>query len=196
MPNSHEFIIDVNRLLAKLEESGDLAAGIDIANRIVKILGSEEVTQPDLVIDEHVLQLPNAERYDHWFQNHGDMFWEAAFTLSAQSNRMGCRLQGPAIERDAGAPASIVSEPVAAGNIQVPADGQPIIVLREQTIGGYTAIATIIAADLWRVGQAKPGDTVTFIQVPLEEGQRIGRVWRKFLADTGRLLTSNPPHNY
>ncbi len=83
MPNSHEFIIDVNRLLAKLEESGDLAAGIDIANRIVKILGSEDVTQSDLVIDEHVLQLPNAERYDHWFQNHPWMGGErAAFDIT------------------------------------------------------------------------------------------------------------------
>lgn len=126
--------------------------------------------------------------HDHWFQDHGEAFWGAAFTLSAQNNRMGCRLQGPVIERDAGAPASLVSEPVAAGNIQVPADGQPIIVLNEQTIGGYTAIATIISADLWRVGQAKPGDTLTFVRVSLEEGQRIGRQWRTFLAEIEQML--------
>jgi len=148
------------------------------------------------IYPEHVVLRAIVGPHDHWFQHHGDIIWGATFTLSAQSNRMGCRLQGPVIERDAGAPASIVSEPVAAGNIQVPSDGHPIIVLREQTIGGYTAIATIIAADLWRVGQAKPGDTVTFIQESLEEGQRIGREWRTFLADTGRLLTSNPPHSY
>lgn len=148
------------------------------------------------IYPEHVFLRAIAGPHDQWFQHHGDIFWGATYTLSAQSNRMGCRLQGPVIEREAGAPASIVSEPVVAGNIQVPADGKPIIVLREQTIGGYTAIATIIAADLWRVGQAKPGDTLTFIQVSLEEGQRIGRQWRKFLADTGRLLTSSPPHGY
>ena len=147
------------------------------------------------VYPERVLLRAVAGPHDHWFQHHGDAFWGAVFTLSVQSNRMGCRLLGPVIERDAGAPASIVSEPVAAGNIQVPADGQPIIVLNEQTIGGYTAIATVIAADLWRVGQAEPGDTITFIQVSLEEGQRIGREWRAFIADTEQLLTGNPPHN-
>jgi biotin-dependent carboxylase-like uncharacterized protein len=150
-----------------------------------------ETIYPDRVVLRAI-----AGPHDPWFQNQGDKFWGAAFTLSAQSNRMGCRLQGPVIERDAGAPASIVSEPVAAGNIQVPADGRPIIVLNEQTIGGYTAIATIIAADLWRVGQARPGDTITFNQVSLEEGQRIGREWRAFLADTELVLTSSPPHSY
>lgn len=150
-----------------------------------------EPIYPDQVILRAI-----AGPHDHWFQHHGDLFWGTAFTLSAQSNRMGCRLQGPVIERDAEAPASIVSEPVAAGNIQVPADGQPIIVLNEQTIGGYTAIATVLASDLWRIGQARPGDTISFVQVSLEQGQRIGREWRAFLADTERLLIQGMPHSY
>lgn len=83
MLNSHEFIVDINRLLAELEQSGELTAGIAIANRIIKLLGSSETTQPDLVVDEHVLQLPNAERYDHWFQSHPWMGGErAAFEIT------------------------------------------------------------------------------------------------------------------
>jgi biotin-dependent carboxylase-like uncharacterized protein len=130
--------------------------------------------------------------HDQFFQRHLDRFFAATFTLSPQSNRMGCRLNGPPVERDPGAPASIVSEPVVPGNIQIPADGQPILLLREQTIGGYTAIATVITADLWRIGQAKPGDTVRFVRVSLEEGQRITRAWLDFLADTERLLAGGP----
>lgn len=122
------------------------------------------------------------------FRQRLDDFFAAIYTVDSRSNRMGYRLQGPEVARDPGAPESIVSEPVVAGNVQIPADGQPILLLREQTIGGYAAIATVISADLWRVGQAKPGDTIRFVQVTLEEGQRIAREWRMFLAETERSL--------
>jgi allophanate hydrolase subunit 2 len=61
------------------------------------------------------------------------------------------------------------------GNIQVPADGQPIILLVEQTSGGYAKIATVITADLSRVAQAMPGDTVRFERVTLENAHRLYR---------------------
>lgn len=83
MPNSHEFIIHVNQLLAKLDESADLAIGIEIANKITRLLGTQETKEADIIIDEQVLQLPNAERYDHWFQNHPWMGGErAAFEIT------------------------------------------------------------------------------------------------------------------
>lgn len=83
MPNSHEFIVDVNRLLAKLDESGDLNTGIEVANQVVRLLGTHDTKEADLVVDEHVLQLPNAERYDRWFHNHPWMGGErAAFELA------------------------------------------------------------------------------------------------------------------
>ena len=83
MPNSHEFIVDVNRLLAKLDESGDLNTGIEVANQVVRLLGTHDTKEADLVVDEHVLQLPNAERYDRWFHNHPWMGGErAAFELT------------------------------------------------------------------------------------------------------------------
>lgn len=83
MPNSHEFIVNVNRLLAKLDESGDLNTGIEVANQVVRLLGTHDIKEADLVVDEHVLQLPNAERYDRWFHNHPWMGGErAAFELT------------------------------------------------------------------------------------------------------------------
>lgn len=83
MPNSHEFIVDVNRLLAKLDDSGDLNTGIEVANQVVRLLGTHDTKEADLVVDEQVLQLPNAERYDRWFHNHPWMGGErAAFELA------------------------------------------------------------------------------------------------------------------
>lgn len=83
MPNSHEFIVDVNRLLAKLDESGDFNTGIEVANQVVRLLGTHDTKEADLVVDEQVLQLPNAERYDRWFHSHPWMGGErAAFELT------------------------------------------------------------------------------------------------------------------
>lgn len=78
MPDSHEFITSVNQLLTKLNESGELNTGLEIANRIMILLGSTETEPVDNIVDEHVMQLPNAERYDHWFQNHPWMGGERA----------------------------------------------------------------------------------------------------------------------
>jgi len=64
---------------------------------------------------------------------------------------------------------SIISEGVISGTIQVPGDGQPIIILAETVTGGYRKIATVITADLSLLGQIKPGDTVHFQEVSLDE---------------------------
>jgi biotin-dependent carboxylase-like uncharacterized protein len=109
-------------------------------------------------------------------------FFSTVFTVSAQCNRMGIRLDGGKVQRDPGAPESILSEPVVPGNVQIPAGGQPIILLKEQTVGGYTAIATVISSDLWRLGQAKPGDRLRFSRVDVDSGQRLLRQWVEFLA--------------
>ena len=130
--------------------------------------------------------------HDQFFRQAQEGFFTSTFRVTNQSNRMGCRLSGPPVERDPEAPASIVSEPVVPGNIQIPADGQPIILLKEQTIGGYTCIATVVTADLWRIAQVKPGDTVKFTPISLEEGQCIYREWMDFLADTEHLLAGDP----
>jgi len=94
---------------------------------------------------------------------------------------MGCRLQGPAVHRDQESSESIVTEPTMPGNVQIPADGQPIILLVEQTSGGYAKIATVITADLPNVAQAMPGNTVRFELVTLEVAHRLYREQQKRL---------------
>ncbi|MDK9708945.1 MAG: biotin-dependent carboxyltransferase family protein [Desulforhopalus sp.] len=126
--------------------------------------------------------------HDGYFCNQLARFFSTPFTVSSQCNRMGVRLAGDAIERDADAPESILSEPIAPGNVQIPAGGQPIVLLKEQTIGGYTNIATVVSSDIWRMGQAKPGDQVRFVRIDLHEAHALYRDWQAFLAGIESLL--------
>ncbi|MCL2459476.1 MAG: biotin-dependent carboxyltransferase family protein [Desulfobulbus sp.] len=144
------------------------------------------------IYPQHHLLRAIAGPHDLLFSFSGglDRFFGTTFSASPRSNRMGLRLSGPAVERNADASTGIVSEPVVPGNVQIPGDGQPILLLREQTIGGYACIATVLSADLWRVGQVKPGDTVRFVRVSLEAGQQLAAQWRGFLAATERLLAA------
>jgi biotin-dependent carboxylase-like uncharacterized protein len=118
---------------------------------------------------------------EDYFSKNLDLFFSCSYTVTAQANRMGYRLQGPPVERDPDAPKSIISEPSMPGNIQVPADGQPIILLVEQTIGGYAKIATVITPDLHKVAQAKPGDVFRFAPVNLDAAHQILAEWTRFL---------------
>jgi antagonist of KipI len=95
------------------------------------------------------------------------------FRVSNESNRMGLRLHGEALTLPA---REIVSEPVCPGSVQVTPDGQCVILgVDGQTIGGYPKIAHVIAADLDRIGQLRPGDSVRFERVGIEEAEELYR---------------------
>jgi len=106
---------------------------------------------------------------DDAFSSSLDIFFSSSYEVTPASDRMGCRLRGPALRHDHGVAESIISEPIVPGSVQVPADGQPIILLMGQTAGGYAKVATIISADIPKVAQIRPGDTVRFKSVGLEE---------------------------
>ncbi|HEX7902088.1 MAG TPA: biotin-dependent carboxyltransferase family protein [Planctomycetota bacterium] len=96
-------------------------------------------------------------------------FLSSDYAVTSGSDRMGYRLQGAAL---ATGPAETLSEAVAFGSIQVPADGQPIVLLADrQATGGYAKIATVISADLSKVAQTRPGGSIRFRAVDLEEAQ-------------------------
>lgn len=110
---------------------------------------------------------------DDFFDEGLSLFFSREFTVTNQANRMGYRLEGPKVIRKEGMPKSIISEPSLPGGVQVPEGGDPIILLREQTVGGYAKIASVISDDISRVAQALPGQTIRFQRVSVEEAHRI-----------------------
>lgn len=102
-------------------------------------------------------------------------FYEGPFTLSPQADRRGLRLEGPLVESSPGRAGAILSEPNCAGVVQVPPDGRPIILLNEQTVGGYAKIAVVISADLDILAQLRPGATIRFAPVTLKQAGQAAR---------------------
>jgi biotin-dependent carboxylase-like uncharacterized protein len=95
-------------------------------------------------------------------------FLEGPYDVTPQADRMGYRLKGPQIAHARGH--DIVSDGIPLGGIQVPGEGQPIVLLVDrQTTGGYTKIATVIGVDIGAIGQTRPGHRVRFRQVTLGE---------------------------
>lgn len=97
-----------------------------------------------------------------------EAFTQAAWRVLPESNRMGVRLAGPplALAR----PREIVSQPVGFGTVQVPAGGQPIVLMADrQTTGGYPRIAEVAAADVPLFAQLAPGRRVRFLRIALDE---------------------------
>jgi KipI family sensor histidine kinase inhibitor len=91
----------------------------------------------------------------------------AAYEVTLQRDRSGMRLRGPALRHRSGA--QVFSDGLLPGTIQVPGDGQPIVILADgPTTGGYPRIATVVTADLARVAQAAPGTKVRFVAVEVD----------------------------
>ncbi len=99
-------------------------------------------------------------------------FLSQPYSVTPNSDRMGSRLEGTQIGHVKGA--DIVSDGIAFGAIQVPSNGQPIILLADrQSTGGYTKIATVITTDLPKVTQRQIGDKIYFSAVTVEEAQSL-----------------------
>lgn len=106
-------------------------------------------------------------------------FCRAAWQVKEDSDRMGLRLRGPALDRHAG---HMLTEGVPLGAVQVPPDGQPIILFVEhQTTGGYPKIANVISADLHAVGQLRPRDEARFEEVSIETALSLLREQEEWL---------------
>lgn len=115
-------------------------------------------------------------------------FLTHSYQITARFNRMGMRLSGPKIAHRK--PADIISTTVTFGTIQVPANGQPIILLADrQTTGGYTQIANVITADLPLLGQSQAGESISFRTISIEKAQRLA-------IEQNRLLKQLEIHNW
>ncbi len=108
-----------------------------------------------------------------------DAFLDAVWQVREDSDRMGLRLRGPTLDRGAG---QMLTEGVPLGAVQVPPDGQPIVLFVEhQTTGGYPKIANVISADFHALGQLRPRDAVRFELVTMETALELLREQEEWL---------------
>ena len=97
-------------------------------------------------------------------------FFSQTYTITAEADRMGYRLDGPVIEHCD--KADIISDALCQGAIQVPGHGRPIIMMADRhTTGGYVKLGAVIGSDLRLLGQAKPGDEVSFVRCNVSEAE-------------------------
>jgi biotin-dependent carboxylase-like uncharacterized protein len=107
---------------------------------------------------------------DHFSEEALAAFLTTEWVISPTSDRMGYRLEGPALAHARGH--NIISDGIALGSIQVPGNGQPLVLLADRgTTGGYPKIATIITADIGRMAQTPAGSKVRFTAISMAEAQ-------------------------
>jgi biotin-dependent carboxylase-like uncharacterized protein len=122
------------------------------------------------------------------FQLEGQALYESSYTVTQRADRRGIRLEGPQLLHAHDSPGSILSEPILPGDIQVPGDGQPIVLLNEQTVGGYPKIATVQSSDLHKLGQAIPGDRIHFSKITFKQAKQNRQDLQKSLQNLQRML--------
>ena len=120
--------------------------------------------------DELTLRVVLGYQHDYFIQDQKERFYSSTYTLTPQISRMGYKLQGePMIPSEGG----IISEGISYGAIQIPPDGQPIILLKErQTIGGYPKIGSVLPIDSFRLAQLPIGGKIRFEVIGVEEAQK------------------------
>ena len=121
----------------------------------------------------------------NYFSEEGKtFFFEKEFVVSKLSDRMGMRLEGPKIENIVNT--NIKSEGLIKGVVQVPADGNPIIMLSDHgTVGGYPKIGVVASVDYDRLVQIAPGSKVKFKEIELSDAETLFKLYEM---DTNNLL--------
>ena len=128
-----------------------------------------------------VIKGPN---FDYFSDEGKNIFFEKEFSVSKLSDRMGMRLDGPKIENIVNT--NIKSEGLLKGVIQVPADGNPIIMLSDHgTIGGYPKIGVVASVDYDRLVQISPGSKIKFKEINLSDAETLFKLYEM---DTQNLL--------
>jgi biotin-dependent carboxylase-like uncharacterized protein len=133
---------------------------------------------------DNIIRVIKGTNFDYFSNEAQNSFFNKEFSVSKLADRMGIRLSGHNLENIINT--NIKSEGLVRGTIQVPADGNPIIMLSDHgTIGGYPKIGVVISADLDRVGQLTPGSVINFKEVSLEEAQNI---FKAYIDETNKYL--------
>ena len=122
------------------------------------------------------IRVMKGTNFDYFSDEGKKDFLEKEFTVSKLSDRMGMRLEGPEIENIVNT--NIKSEGLLKGVIQVPADGNPIIMLSDHgTIGGYPKIAVVASVDYDRLVQISPGSKIKFKEIKLSDAETLFKLY-------------------
>jgi antagonist of KipI len=149
-----------DRLPLGLVRSKDVARGVSRGSSLSRANAKRDASlrAEESPIRIRVLAGPQA---DYFSPDALERLQSASYVISGKSDRMGFRLDGPVLRHSRGA--DIISDATPLGVLQVPASGQPILLMADrQTTGGYPKIATVITADLAVAGQLGPGDKISF----------------------------------
>lgn len=127
--------------------------------------------------DEISLRVVAGYQHDLFPAAARETFFNSEYRVTLQCDRMGYRLSGPPVEYAIG---SMLSEGICLGAVQVPADGQPIVLLNDrQTIGGYPKLGAVMSIDLARLAQCHPGACVRFSPITPEAARDALRTARE-----------------
>jgi antagonist of KipI len=158
-------------------EKGDILLGRPFIKKPLKRLHPTLIPKYENHVKVRVILGPHRHLFK---QDSVESFLTEEFTITPQSNRMGYQLKGPKLEHLNGP--DIISDPVPFGGIQVPASGQPIVLMADrQTTGGYSRMATVISVDIPLLAQAKPGTSVKFNEISIQKAQSEFLLRRKCL---------------
>ncbi|WP_458700475.1 biotin-dependent carboxyltransferase family protein [Sulfurospirillum sp. 1307] len=127
------------------------------------------------------LRMVSAYQWDKFEEKEREKFFNSTYEVTSQNDRMGFRLSGEKITSTCN---GIISEGIAFGAVQIPAHGEPIVLLKErQTIGGYPKIGSVIRVDCFKLAQAKQGDKIRFKLVSLEEARESCKKFNNFFSE-------------
>ena len=124
-----------------------------------------------LILEKHVtIRVVKGIEYDLFTDASLEQFFNTPYIVTTEANRMGYRLQGFSLQQKV--QQELLSSAVTYGTIQVPPNGQPIVLMADrQTTGGYAKIAQVLSTDLSKLAQCTPGTSIFFRLVSLEEAQ-------------------------
>ena len=140
---------------------------VKVANKSLKYMNSKI----------EYIRILKGTNFDYFFEQSIKEFTSKEFLVSKLSDRMGMRLEGPKIKNFK--ETNIRSEGLLKGVIQVPADGNPIIMLSDHgTIGGYPKIGVVISADYDKLVQTPPGKKIKFELIELKEAEKLYKLYQ------------------
>ncbi|MBS9477992.1 biotin-dependent carboxyltransferase family protein [Ancylobacter radicis] len=171
-------------------EGRALAAGDEVPIDASDLSGPcLELPRPPASVFSATLRVVMGPQAEAFTEAGRETFLSSPYRVSREADRMGMRLEGPALGFVKSA--DIVSDGIATGSIQVPGSGLPIMLLADhQTIGGYAKIATVISADLPAAGRLLPGAEIRFAAVSVAEAEQARR---ELESEMARLIASLVP---